>query len=129
MDSFEYFLVTKQIGLMEPIDGILGLSRNHPFHIAPGEDESAGPLLVEHLADAGTINANKFSFYFQEPGLESWMDLGEPDLSHVKTGSSIVETQMIDPDFFWSFYNTGVAFGTPENAYAYEHTDGWETFI
>lgn len=68
--------------------------------------------MVEHLASDGIINADKFSFYFQEPGLESWMDLGEPDSSHYKGGSTIVETQFIDPDFFWGFYNTGVAFGT-----------------
>lgn len=63
MDDFEFFLVTEQIGLMEPIDGILGLARDHYFHVSPDSSE-AGPLLVEHLADAGAIDANKFSFYF-----------------------------------------------------------------
>lgn len=78
---------------------------------------------MEHLAEAGVINADKFSFYFQAPGEESWMDMGEPDMTHVKEGAELLTTQLIDPDFFWGFYNTGVAFGTIDNAYAYENTD------
>ena len=30
---------------------------------------------------------------------------------------------MITPDFFWSFYNTGVAIGTIDNSFAYEVVD------
>jgi len=48
------------------------------------------------------------------------MDLGEPDLTNIKNGTTLVETKMISPDFFWSFYNSGVAIGTIDNSFAYE---------
>jgi len=48
------------------------------------------------------------------------MDLGEPHESLKKEGTEWVETQLLDPDFFWGFYNTGVAFGSIENSFAYE---------
>lgn len=31
IDDFEFFLISTQVGIREPIDGILGLSRNHPL--------------------------------------------------------------------------------------------------
>ena len=51
------------------------------------------------------------------------MDMGEPTDEHWKEGAEVVTTQLLDPDFFWGFYNTGVAVGTIDNAYAYEDTD------
>jgi len=70
----------------------LGLSRNNQFHIAPENGNIVGPLLIEHLFDEGHINADKFSFYFQYPGDDSWMDLGEPHESLKKEGTEYVET-------------------------------------
>lgn len=64
LDSFEFFLIESQRGLSEPIDGILGLSRNNAFYMAPERGNTSGPLYVEALYDAGLINENKFSFYF-----------------------------------------------------------------
>ena len=64
LDSFEYFLIESQKGLREPIDGILGLSRNNPSYISPERGNSSGPLYVEALYKAGLIKENKFSFYF-----------------------------------------------------------------
>ena len=61
-----------------------------------------------------------FSFYFQHPSEDSWMDLGEPHESLKKEGTEWVTTQLIDPDFFWGFYNTGIAIGNIENSFAYE---------
>ena len=72
---------------------------------------TSGPLLMEKMADEGTISANKYSFYFQETTEESWMDLGEPIMSNIKANSYLVETQMIEEDFFYGFYNTGIAIG------------------
>ena len=129
LDDFEFFLIESQTGIAEPIDGILGLARNNAFHIAPDNGNTSGPLYVEALFDGGIINANKFSFYFQHPEEDSWMDLGEPDLSHVAEGFELKETQLIDPDFFWAFYNTGVAFGDIKNAYAYTNTKDYPVFI
>jgi len=88
-----------------------------------------GPLYVEHLYDAEIINANKFSFYFQYPGEISWMDLGEPNEALFEVGSTPATTQLIDPDFWWGFHNTGVAFGNESNAFAYENTDSFPNFV
>lgn len=64
IDDFEFFLIDSQTGISEPIDGILGLSRNNAFHIAPNRGNTSGPLYVEKLHAAGSIDANKFSFFF-----------------------------------------------------------------
>ena len=129
IDDFEFFLIDSQIGIAEPIDGILGMSRNNAFHIIPGSYNDSGPLYIEKLHEAGSIDANKFSFYFQQPGKESWVDLGEPDLTHKKDGTEFVETQLLDPDFFWGQYNTGVAIGEISNSFAYEQTPDYPIFV
>ena len=90
LDSFEFFLIDSQVGIAEPIDGILGLSRNNAFHISPGSANTSGPLLVEKMAEASLIAADKFSFYFQHPSEQSWVDFGEPDLSYKKSGTDWV---------------------------------------
>ena len=121
LDKFEFFLIEKSKGIREPIDGILGLSRNNSFHVQKDSGNKSGPLLIEHLAEAEVINANKYNFYFvHKLDGDSWVDLGEPDMNHVKDGETPVTTQLLDPDFFWGFYNTGVAIGTIENSFAYE---------
>ena len=68
IDDFEFFLIDSQVGISEPIDGILGLSRNAPFYVNAEAGNISGPLLVEHLAAENIIGADKFSFYFQQPG-------------------------------------------------------------
>ena len=55
LNSFEFFLIDSQVGIAEPIDGILGLSRNNAFHVAPEGGNTSGPLLVEHLAAENVI--------------------------------------------------------------------------
>jgi len=54
----------QQSGIREPIDGILGLSRNNAFHIAPDRGNMTGPLFIERLAKEGFVTEDKFSFYF-----------------------------------------------------------------
>jgi len=84
--------------------------------------------MVEQLAAEGKIAENKFSFYFQEPAEDSWVDVGTPKLEHIKTGATQVETQLIEEDFFWGFYNTGIAIGNIDNAYNYEDTTDYPIF-
>lgn len=57
------------------------------------------------------------------------MDMGEPNEAHWKEGEEVVTTQLLDPDFFWGFYNTGVAVGTIDNAFAYENSDDYGVFV
>ena len=44
--DFEFFLIESQTGIREPIDGIMGLARNKPFHISPEQGNVTGPLYV-----------------------------------------------------------------------------------
>ena len=129
VEGFEFFLIENQKGIAEPIDGILGMSRNNPFHVAPEAGNTTGPLYVEALAKAGIIPENKFSFYFTEPGTLSWVDLGEPQLDNIRSNATLVDTQMIEEDFFWSGYCQGVAIGdtTEANVYSWGTTDDYTT--
>ena len=51
------------------------------------------------------------------------MDLGEPIASHKKAGSQSVTTQSL-VDYWFSWYNTGVAIGNINNGYRYQNTNG-----
>lgn len=74
--DFKFFLIERQEGIQEPIDGILGLSRNRPILL--NEKTNVGPLYILALSAQETIAQNTFSFYFQQPGLESFIDIGPP---------------------------------------------------
>jgi hypothetical protein len=70
IDDFEYFLIATQkgvngyAGLSEPVDGILGMSRD----IVPkGTKYEVGPLVVKALKDKGLTQYNVFSFYLTDP--------------------------------------------------------------
>ena len=70
IDEFEYFLIATQkgvngyAGLSEPVDGILGMSRDL---VPNGTKYKVGPLLVKHLKDKGLTQYNVFSFYLTSP--------------------------------------------------------------
>lgn len=49
--DFEYFLITDQTGLIEPIDGIVGMSRNVIM-----EQVTPGPILVNELYQQSIID-------------------------------------------------------------------------
>ena len=89
VEDFEFFYIEEQIGIREPIDGILGMARNQPLHIAPEEGNNTGPLYVEHLHSQGIVTDNKFSFYFTSPGELSWVDIGEPQYDNIRTDSTL----------------------------------------
>mgnify|MGYP006889530199 CR=1 FL=1 len=48
MDEFEYFLITQQVGLNPPIEGILGMSLNRQFMLS-NQYYEVGPLFIDHL--------------------------------------------------------------------------------
>ena len=119
VENFEFFLIESQTGISEPIDGILGMARNKPFHIQPESGNTSGPLYVEHLHKAGVIGEDKFSFYFTEPGTLSWVDLGEPDFANIREDAYLEPIQMIEEDFFWGDYCQGVGIGDTNAANTY----------
>jgi hypothetical protein len=49
VNDFEYYLINQQTGLNPPIEGILGLSMNSPFLLAPDSAMQVGPLYIEFL--------------------------------------------------------------------------------
>ena len=65
VSKFEYYLISQQTGLNPPIEGILGMSMNAPFMLAPDSDIEVGPLYVEALVKDSLIPAPQFSFYMQ----------------------------------------------------------------
>jgi hypothetical protein len=98
--------------MSEPIDGILGMSRDR----APPTDNSyqVGPLLVKALSAASLTQFDVFSFNLASPDRVSFIDFNGFDVNNIKGGSdqSIVWLKLID-DFFWSSYCQGISFGTP----------------
>lgn len=87
--NFKFFLFHKQKGISEPVDGILGMSRNKPFFLSPESGNRSGPLYVEALYNARVISQNKFSFFFTEAGGLSWVDFGEPKLENIRSDAKL----------------------------------------
>lgn len=46
VENFEFFYITNQEGIKEPIDGILGMARDKPFHLSPEKGNTSGPLYI-----------------------------------------------------------------------------------
>ncbi len=49
IEDFEYFLISKQTNMREPIDGFMGLARNKPFYLRPEEGVNRGPSYMMAL--------------------------------------------------------------------------------
>jgi hypothetical protein len=66
--DFEFFLVTKQEGILEPADGLLGLARKKPFYVNPTSTYQIGPLYLTAMREQGVISESSFSFYMRAVG-------------------------------------------------------------
>lgn len=93
--NFKFFLINRQKGISEPVDGILGMSRNKPFYLAPEGGNKSGPLYVEALYNSKVISENKFSFFFTDAGDLSWVDFGEPNLENIRSDATLETIQLI----------------------------------
>lgn len=60
-----------------------------------------------------------YSFYFSEPGGLSWADIGEPDLSNIRSDGELVQIQLLEKDMYFADYCQGVAFGATEPSHIY----------
>jgi len=73
-------MVSKETGLNDEYAGVIGLARSK-FTPGPGERKE-GPLLIQHMADDGSLDANVFAIYMtsineeEEQGLPSFIDFG-----------------------------------------------------
>jgi hypothetical protein len=103
VQDFEYFLITWQSGIAEPIDGILGMSQKDQF-IITDEKVDVGPLYIDFLAEQNLISTRQFSFYMNTPERgDSHVDLGPPLTSMMKGGTDAGMFELpINTDFFWS---------------------------
>jgi len=101
--DFEYFLVKQESGLKEPMDGIFGLARNHPYYLAKDDGIQRGPSYMLALKNAELISEDTFSFYMAPYGKDSSLDFGKPRTDRMRDPE---ELRWIDlqEDFFWSAY-------------------------
>ena len=88
------------------------------------------PQFLTALKNNNKITKRTFSFYINKLGYASFIDIGEPQTSNMKGGSSAMKYIPTNPDdYFWSAYNQGIAFGNTvnkTNSFAYGVDDGDE---
>ena len=60
-------MINSQTGIREPIDGILGLSRDRPFLLGDGS-HIPGPLYVKALKTNDFTTENTFSIFMKPYG-------------------------------------------------------------
>lgn len=57
MQNFTYFGILEQTGIVEPVDGILGMARNNPILNADSEaSQRPSRLFVDAMAEEDVIN-------------------------------------------------------------------------
>ena len=131
VENFEFFLIEYQSGLNEPMDGILGLSRDNPAYLDPSSGNQTGPLFIEKLWKDGIISDPIFAMHMDSKSGESWIDFGGFDLSTVAQGEELVQLEMIEKDFFWAQYCQAVAIGDrlQSNSYRWGPIDDFDLEI
>jgi len=125
INDFEYFLIDSQkgvngyAGLSEPVDGILGMSRDL---VPKGTKYEVGPLLVKNLKDKGLTQYNVFSFYLTDPDKQSFIDFNGYVRNFIKDDADdkIIWLKLND-DFYWSSMCQGISYGPQgkDNAFAW----------
>mmetsp|Transcript_33820 Transcript_33820/g.44671 ORF Transcript_33820/g.44671 Transcript_33820/m.44671 type:complete len:289 (+) Transcript_33820:339-1205(+) len=118
LEEFEFFLVSEQEGLTSRIDGVLGLSRSKLPANLEKEWRGIGPLYVKHLAKAGLIKENTFSFFLESysdnKALTSFIDIGTPVEEHMRPGQPIVWFKL-KPHMYWMVTNVSAVRFTTQN--------------
>lgn len=77
--EFEWFLIEKQRGLGETLDGVLGLCRSKYQE----DDRETGPLMAKLMYENGILEENVFAFYMESyenelaHNLTSFIDFGK----------------------------------------------------
>lgn len=114
-----FFAFTSQEGLIEPIDGIVGMARNSGL-----EGFTPGPIYVNEMYQAGLIDSYEFSFYsinhLNGAGLASYVDIGKNPSPPLKANTQSRTIRMVD-HFFWVGMCQGMAFGdtTDDNSFSF----------
>ena len=83
-------------GLVEPADGILGMSRNllDPSII----DYTVGPILNYKLLDAAVTTSTTFAFYLNKPPLLSHVDFNGYIPGNIRGGMTLPDADFLTLD-------------------------------
>ena len=128
IEDFEYFLISEQTNMREPIDGFLGLARNKPFYLKPEDGITRGPSFMMALENAGLISSETFSFSTAPARRESIIDFGEPNERRMRDPSEL-QWINLNEDFFWSAQSQGFAIFHPDNSWEWGSINGKEDTV
>ena len=131
VEDFEFFLVKDQDAwqnLGEKVDGILGLSRDHPHFLASEKGNKRGPSYMKAMENAELISENTFSFFMRPFEKDSAVDFGKPKSSRMKDSDDLV-TFELNKDFFWSAYCKGFAVNTTDNGWSWGSVKDYEETV
>jgi hypothetical protein len=110
---FEFFEIYAQVGIGEPIDGILGLSRKMDVQ----DVYKSGPNFVTELHNQTKIEKTTFSFYIDNTNGDSFVDFGYYDEAVMKGGSAKAaglvwfDVPAEREILFWFLQTTAIRFG------------------
>ena len=128
IENFEFFMITDQTNIREPIDGFMGLARNEPFFLNSEDGINRGPSYMMALKNANLISEEIFSFYTAPAGLESYIDFGAPREERMRDPDEL-EWIELNEDFFWSADCNGFAIYHPDNAWEWGSIRGEEETV
>jgi hypothetical protein len=98
----EWFVLESGYGF-EGIAGIVGMSTGNPPY-------TEGPLVIEELYNAGLIDKPVFGFYLTGVDGQSYLDIGKFQSDAVRDNDEMVWLDVVEDDFWWTNYITGVKF-------------------
>jgi hypothetical protein len=101
----DMLIMTYQEGF-KGISGIVGMST--------GLYGNSAPLLIEELFYDGKISEPVFGFYLGSTHEESFLDIGFISESAMRDPSELVWLPVVNNDFWWTNFITGISFTTPQ---------------
>lgn len=111
--NMKWFALTSGYGF-EGIDGIVGMSTGYgPF--------TEGPILVQELYKDELIENPIFGFYLTGVDGQSYLDIGRFQDGAVRNQSEMVWLKVVEDDFWWTNYITGIKFTKANRGIAYEY--------
>ena len=80
--------------------------------MATDADNRYGPNYIKSLYSAGAITDPVFAFFFNSERFgSSYLDIGVIDQSRMSNVDDLVTLPVVEEDFWWSNYVTGIKFG------------------
>lgn len=123
VERFRFFEIVQQTGLLEYIDGILGLSRKMSTSAYV-----TGPLYIEYLQKAGIIQEQIFSFYMARNDTQSYVDIGYYDGDSMKSAVVWIPMPTYTKVLFWFARSSALRFG-PETLTVDENSFTFDNYL